>query len=302
MQSSNFKEDCHTYSQQKCVSHIPSAISIDQLNLANIEENSMINIISPNESNNLLFVKDLIKQFVDDKKIDECVIISSESTDSFFGEFIDGTIYHKYDDEIINKILVEQQSEIKNKTNKKILIVFNNCFNVRAWGRDDDLRELFLNGRHYGITRILISKIAIKFSPEIRSAFDYNFLGYDDYIANQKRLYDYYAGYFPSFNDFLNIFRAINRLQSGCFMCIKVSSDSYNVPERIKWFSPILISPILLKDQFSIKSVELKLGDESEKEGQEIKTDPIDRNELINLLRRTITMNEKIVSMIEKLI
>lgn len=43
-------------------------------------------------------------------------------------------------------------------------------------------------------------------APDLRSQFDYIFLLYNDTINNLKRLYEHYAGVFPTFQSFREIF------------------------------------------------------------------------------------------------
>ena len=55
--------------------------------------------------------------------------------------------------------------------------------------------------------------------PELRCNFDYIFLLAEDFYSNQKRLYDHYAGMFPSFDIFRQIFLQLTN-DFGCMVIV----------------------------------------------------------------------------------
>ena len=46
-------------------------------------------------------------------------------------------------------------------------------------------------------------------SPELRCNFDYIFLLAEDFISNMKKIYDHYAGMFPNFESFKQVFSSL---------------------------------------------------------------------------------------------
>ena len=48
--------------------------------------------------------------------------------------------------------------------------------------------------------------------PEMRSNFDYIFLLAEDFISNRKRLYEHYAGMFPNFDIFQQVFTEVTKI------------------------------------------------------------------------------------------
>jgi hypothetical protein len=75
-----------------------------------------------------------------------------------------------------------------------------------SWVRDKPIQELLYNGRHYKLMYILTMQFPLGITPELRSNFDYIFLLAEDYISNKKRIYDHYAGMFPNFESFRQVF------------------------------------------------------------------------------------------------
>jgi len=148
------------------------------------------------------------------------IISPTEKDNPFFSEFFPDTyIYYKYESSIIKKILIRQKMILKKAREKKeqgkyidprAVIVMDDCLADKgSWARDPPIMDLLFNGRHRKITYILTMQYPLGIKPELRSNFDYVFLLAEDYISNMKKLYDHYAGMFPDFNSFREVFRQL---------------------------------------------------------------------------------------------
>lgn len=145
------------------------------------------------------------------------IIAPTDRMNKFYGKFFpDSYIHYEYKSEIIENVLKRQQAIIekeaeKKKEGKKIdprcFIVMDDCLGQKgSWVRDKPIQELLFNGRHYRVMYILTMQFPLGITPELRSNFDYIFLLADDTISNQKRIYDHYAGMFPTFDSFRQVF------------------------------------------------------------------------------------------------
>lgn len=85
-------------------------------------------------------------------------------------------------------------------------VILDDCLASNGnWMDDPPLLELFYNGRHYRTTFIISMQFPLGIKPELRCNFDYIFLLSEDFYSNQKRIYDHYAGMFPSFDMFRTV-------------------------------------------------------------------------------------------------
>ena len=89
-------------------------------------------------------------------------------------------------------------------------------------------------GRHRHINYILSMQYSLGILPEYRSQFNFIFLLAEDIRMNRKKLYEHYAGMFPSFELFESIFLQMTQ-NYGC-MVIDNSSRSIDLKERIFYF------------------------------------------------------------------
>jgi len=103
-----------------------------------------------------------------------------------------------------------------------------------AWLKDPNILELFFNGRHHHISFILTMQYAVGIPPEMRSNFDYIFLLAEDIISNRKRLYEHYAGMFPSFDVFQQVFTEVT--ENYGIMVINNRIHSKNITDKVYWY------------------------------------------------------------------
>ena len=71
-------------------------------------------------------------------------------------------------------------------------------------------------------------------TPELRNNFDYIFLLADDIISNLKRMYDHYAGVFPTFESFRQIFTQLTE-DHGAMVIVNKGAKK-TIFEKIFWY------------------------------------------------------------------
>ena len=178
-------------------------------------ENPSIVLIAKRGSGKSWVVRALLQFF---KNIPAGIVIApTDRMNAFYRNFFpDSYIYYDYKSEIIEKIM-DRQKQMKKKQEKKkadgkkidprAFVIMDDCLGQKGtWVRDPPIQELLYNGRHYELMYILTMQFPLGIAPELRANFDYIFLLAEDYISNKKRIYDHYAGMFPSFEAFRQVF------------------------------------------------------------------------------------------------
>ena len=158
------------------------------------------------------------------------IIAKTDQMNPFYGKFFPELyIHYEYTTEILSKllnrqnvILAKRQKKLKKKKkiNPRAFLVMDDCLASKTtWVKDKPITEVFYNGRHYKLTFILTMQFPLGIGPELRGNFDYIFLLADDFISNQKRLYDHYAGMFPNFDAFRAIYNQLTA-NYGCMVIV----------------------------------------------------------------------------------
>lgn len=133
--------------------------------------------------------------------------------------------------EMVSNIMNQQSDEFKNTgfiTEKTI--VLDDCINYeKSFSRDKIFHILFMNSRHYKINFIFSMQYPSNIPVECRINIDYIFIFKEDFVQIKRKLYEYYAGMFPTYESFNNKFSQLE--QHECYLvknCEKVGFYKYN--------------------------------------------------------------------------
>ena len=163
----------------------------------------------------------------------------------FYSEFFpDSYIHYDYKSEIIERLLYRQDIMIEKQKDKEKegkfvdprgFILMDDCLSKKgSWMKDQPIMELLFNGRHYRVMYMLTMQFPLGITPELRCNFDYIFLLAEDIYSNLKRLYDHYAGMFPTFDSFRQVFKELTD-DFGTMVIVNRGARS-SFLEKIFWF------------------------------------------------------------------
>lgn len=173
------------------------------------------------------------------------VISKTDKMNRFYADFFPDTyIHYDYKSEIIENVMERQLEMIDKKHDREArgktldtrsFVIMDDCLGQKGtWVKDPPIQELLFNGRHYHIMYILTMQFPLGITPELRINFDYIFLLADDIISNLKRMYDHYAGVFPTFESFRQIFTQLTDDHGS--MVIVNRGAKKSIFEKIFWY------------------------------------------------------------------
>jgi len=219
-------------------------IPIKKFDINNMVDYCTIAIIAKRASGKSFLTREIMFQ---KKNIVSTIVVSrTEKLNSFYFEFIpDLYIYSEYDSTILTRIfkrqaLMNEHNKERSKKNKKpkddsLMLIMDDCMSSKGrWLNDPNILELFFNGRHHHISFILTMQYSVGIPPEMRSNFDYIFLLAEDIISNRKRLYEHYAGMFPTFDIFQQVFTDIT--ENYGILVIDNRIHSKNITDKVFWY------------------------------------------------------------------
>lgn len=145
------------------------------------------------------------------------VISGTEEGNGFYGKMVPRLFIHnEYNSAIIENILKRQRTVLK-QVKKEIdtykrttidpraFVILDDCLYDNTWSRDKLMRLLFMNGRHWKVMLVITMQYPLGIPPTLRTNIDYVFILRENYIANRKRIYENYAGMFPTFEAFCQV-------------------------------------------------------------------------------------------------
>ena len=174
------------------------------------------------------------------------VIAGTEAGNGFYSNHVPRLFIHdEYNTVIIENILKRQRAVMK-QINKEItnynrsnidpraFVILDDCLFDSSWTKDKVMRLLFMNGRHWRIMLIITMQYPLGVPPNLRTNTDYVFILREPYISNRKRIYENYAGMFPTFESFSQV---LDQCTEN-FECLVIdnNSKSNKLIDQIFWY------------------------------------------------------------------
>ena len=174
------------------------------------------------------------------------VISGTEEGNGFYGKMVPKLFVHnEYNTAIIENILKRQRTVLKQikkeiETYKRTTIdprafvILDDCLYDNTWARDKMMRLLFMNGRHWKVMLVITMQYPLGIPPTLRTNIDYVFILRENYIANRKRIYENYAGMFPTFESFCQVMDQCTE-NYECLV-INNNSKSNKLHDQVFWY------------------------------------------------------------------
>jgi hypothetical protein len=213
-------------------------INLKKFDMTNLKSDSVIMMVAKRNSGKSVLVRDIMFH---KRGMPVGVVISpTEKLNKTYGGIIpDSYIYDKYTPDIVNRLMLRQEKmldkmEKNTKIDPSMMLVFDDCLADKKWVKDDVIRSLFMNGRHYKMTYILTMQYSLGIPPELRSNIDYIFILRENFVNNRRRLHEHYAGMFPTFDLFEKAMRKCTA-DYGCLV-IDNTTKSQNIEDQVFWY------------------------------------------------------------------
>lgn len=135
------------------------------------------------------------------------VVSPTEKTDHFYASWVPkNMLFNEYNEDMIAKF-VESQKNIVIKGNSvgHAFLILDNCSHEVDWGKSESMKTIFLNGRQLRVMMLITMPYSLELLPQLSASVDYVFIFKESNVRNKQRLYQHYAGMFPSFQVFSQI-------------------------------------------------------------------------------------------------
>ena len=174
------------------------------------------------------------------------VISGTEAGNGFYSRMVPKLFIHdEYNTAIIENILKRQKMVIKQVKKEKdaygrstidarAFVILDDCLYDNSWAREKLMRLLFMNVRHWKIMLVITMQYPLGVPPNLRTNIDFTFILREPYIANRKRIYENYAGMFPTFESFCQVMDQCTEN----YECLVVSNNakSNKLEDQIFWY------------------------------------------------------------------
>ena len=187
-------------------------LELKKFNMADIKDDKVVVLIGKRDTGKSFLCKDILYHH---KDIPVGTVISgTEGANQFYSKIVPPLFIHgEFTPELISNMLQRQKLMVK-KMNEgqagggvdpRAFLILDDCLYDNSWAKNKDMRSVFMNGRHYKLLFLLTMQYALGIPPNLRTNIDYVFILRENYVSNRKRLYEHYAGMFPTFEMFCQV-------------------------------------------------------------------------------------------------
>jgi hypothetical protein len=188
------------------------------------------------------------------------VISGTEVANEFFQHMVPSKFIHdKYKPEIVMNV-IKRQMNIKQKRNQdknnrggnssidpRAFLILDDCLYDKAWINEESTRYVFMNGRHVDLTTMITMQYPLGITPNLRTNVDFVFILRENILGNRRRIYENYAGMFPTFEMFCQFMDQCTENYECLVICNNVSSN--RLEDQVFWYKASDLPPFKLCDQ-----------------------------------------------------
>jgi len=219
-------------------------MQLRKFDMSSIRDDNVVVLIGKRCTGKSWLVKDLLYYH---REIPVGTVISgTESANSFYSHIIPSVFIHDEYTPPVIKNVVKRQKIIKKQMNYQLsengstdinpnaFLILDDCLDDPSWVKDKNIKTCFMNGRHWHLLLIITMQYALGVTPNLRTNVDYVFLLRENIISNRKRIYEHYAGMFPTFDTF-------SQVMDQCtenYECLVINNNakSNKIEDQVFWY------------------------------------------------------------------
>lgn len=222
-------------------------LNLKKFDLRKISDDSTVVFVSKRRGGKSTLVKNILWHHQDMPIA--TIISTTEPANRFFGDIVPSLFIHDKITPCLLENVVKRQKIIKKKMDKetrrsghtnidpRALLVMDDCLYDKSWINNENIREIFMNGRHWNIFFMLTMQYPLGIPPVLRANIDFVFIGRENNVNNRKRIYDNYASMFPTFEMFCSVMDQCT--ENYEFLVVQVNSDSNRLQDQVFWYKAV---------------------------------------------------------------
>lgn len=153
-------------------------------------------------------------------------------------------IHSKFNGEIIDKLIQKQRQKIiecdrrgidpASRPEMGMGLILDDCGYDKKIFKKENMRQIFMNGRHWKITCLITLQYMMDIPPELRANADYVFVLRNSIRKEQYKLWEHFFGIFPHFKEFQQVLEKMTN-DYGCLV-LDQTSKSTNITDQVFYY------------------------------------------------------------------
>ena len=214
-------------------------LELKKFDMSKIRDDNVVVLIGKRDTGKSFLCRDILHHH---KSIPVGQVISgTEGANQFYQKMVPKLFIHEeFKTDIVQNMLKRQKLMIEKKNSgsagldSRAFLILDDCLYDNTWSKDKFMRSVFMNGRHYNLLFLLTMQYALGIPPNLRTNIDFVFILRENYVSNRKRLYDHYAGMFPTFEMFCQVMDQCTEN----YECLVINNNakSNQLSDQIFWY------------------------------------------------------------------
>ena len=213
-------------------------LQLKKFDITQIKDDKVVVLIGKRDTGKSYLCKDIL-YYHSDIPVGQ-VISGTEGANQFYSKIVPKLFIHdEFNTNIVQNMLKRQKLMIDKindgeQVDPRAFLILDDCLYDNCWAKDKFMRSVFMNGRHYKLLFMLTMQYALGIPPNLRTNIDYVFILRENYVSNRKRLYEHYAGMFPSFEMFCQVMDQCTE----DYECLVINNNakSNKLTDQVFWY------------------------------------------------------------------
>lgn len=232
-------------------------LELKKFDITSIDDDKVVVMIGKRNTGKSFLIKDLL--YYNNHFQLGTVISGTESANHFYGAMVPKMFIHdEFTDRVVENVVKRQKHVLKKKDEEertygqssidpKSFLILDDCLYDSSWTKNVNIRALFMNGRHLKMFFIISMQYPLGITPNLRTNIDYVFILRENIVANRKRIYDNYAGMFPTFEVFCQVMDQCTEN----FECLVINNTtkSNKLEDNVFWYKASTHPPFKICNQ-----------------------------------------------------
>lgn len=178
-------------------------------------------------------------------------------------------VYSSWREDVVERLIQIQRRQFRAGRGRQVVLIMDDiAYGGRKVFNSKVLRNIYMNGRHFGITSILAVQYAMDLPPAIRSNIDVVIAHSDPIVKSRHNLWEFYFGMFRTSHDFDRTMAACTR-EYGVIVAVNNNSQTNLITDSVFHYRAAmhhppfkLCSPVYLRLHQKYYRPDLEFDDE----------------------------------------
>ena len=286
-------------------------LRIEKFDMNRVRSDQVIVLIGKRNTGKSFLARDILSHHAD---IPCGMIVSpTERANKFFSSFIpDVFIHENLENPNTLSNFVRRQEKAVAKSNgedsddefgggggggggqfdPRAFLILDDCMYDNAWVKDKSIRQIFYNGRHIKMMFLITMQYPLGITPNLRTNIDYVFILRDSNVSNQRRIYENYAGIFPTFDVFRQVYLECTENYEA--LVIDNTTQSNKLQDVVFYYKAVQPPPFRMCDDLYWRlsdQIKLEARRNRNRPGGAAQGEPAEELFDLNSFRRSVSIN-----------